>query len=484
MLASFSFFLYNGQRMNVHFVGIGGIGVSALARYYLAKGHRVSGCDLARSEITDQLKKLGVKIRIGKPDLACVKNAELVIYSPAVPKNHLELAGAQKARVLSYPEALGELTKTHYTIAVSGTHGKSTTTAMIGILLAKAGLDPTVIVGTKLKEFGDTNCRVGNSKHLVIEADEHFASFLHYRPRMIVLTTIEEDHLDYYKNLKNIIKTFRTYIGHLPEDGYLVYNAEDENTKQIVKHKTQSTEHKQNTKYPPTGDLLKGDKAQTRSYSIKQKEAEALRKILKVPGEHNVANALAALTVARILGVPDEISFKALSSYKGAWRRFETFQLKRPVSYTLISDYGHHPTEIKVTVEAARQKWPNKKLWLVYQPHQYQRTHYLFDDFVKTFSRLPIDKLILADIYDVAGREETAIRDKVSSLKLANAARNIVRSGSGPREILHISSLKEIQSYLQKNLKGGEIVLVMGAGDIYGLTVALTMENERKTIKA
>lgn len=430
--------------MRIHFIGIGGIGVSALAKYYLKKGWEVSGCDLAQSEITEQIESMGAKVRIGKPAVNCIQeNTEQVIYSPAVTKESLETENpGLKIPVFSYPEALGELTKTHYTIAISGTHGKSTTTCMIGLLLMKAGLDPSVIVGTKLKEFGDSNYRVGKSKYLVIEADEHFASFLNYWPSIMVLTTVEADHLDYYKNLENIIAAFKKYVGHLPEDGWLVANKDDKNIEDIKSV---------------------ADPGQTMQFSLKQREAGELRKLMQIPGEHNVANALAALSVARILNIPDAISIKALSEYKGSWRRFEVFHPKKPKPYTLVSDYGHHPTEVKVTVEAARQKWPDKTIWLVFQPHQYQRTYLLWDDFVKVLSNLPVEKLILTDIYDVAGREDPVAKQNVSSEKLANAT-----------DALYIPTVKLAEQYLKENLKGGEIVMVMGAGDIYGLTLSLT----------
>ncbi len=225
--------------MKIHFIGIGGIGVSALARYYLTQGHKISGSDLVASEITDALKNLGVKIFTGPHrDENLPKNTDLVIYSPAVQKNNPELKAVNyrgsTSIIESYPEALGELTKKHFTIAISGTHGKSTTTAMIGLLLTKAGFDPTVIVGTKIKEFKDSNCRVGKSQYLVIEADEHMASFLNYWPKILVLTNIEADHLDYYKNLNNILKTFKKYVGHLPEDGVLIVNGDDKNIKKII----------------------------------------------------------------------------------------------------------------------------------------------------------------------------------------------------------------------------------------------------------
>ena len=444
--------------MKIHFVGIGGIGVSALAKYYLEKGCRISGSDLVSSEITEALKKLGAKIFTGKHKTKNLpKNANLVIYSPAVKPNNPELKEAKKLKIKcqSYPEALGELTKKYFTIAVSGTHGKSTTTAMIGLLLAKAGLDPTIIVGTKLKEFGDSNCRVGKSRYLVIEADEHMASFLNYWPKIIVLTTIEADHLDYYKNLKNILKTFQEYIKHLPKEGILVVNRDDKNIKKII-----------------SSLRINGSPTSIIFYSLKQEETKTIRKILKIPGEHNVSNALAALTVTRALKIPDKISFKALSEYKGSWRRFEIKKIKcneeRARYITLVSDYGHHPTEIKVTLKAAREKFPKKKIWCVFQPHQYQRTFYLFKDFVKVFRQAPVDKLIITDIYDVAGRETLKIKKKVSSEKLVKKI--------SKNKVIYLKK-EEILDYLKKNLRGGEVIMIMGAGDIYNLSLKLKAKN-------
>jgi len=441
--------------MKVHFIGIGGIGVSALAKYYLKKGHKVTGSDLVSSEITKTLKKLGVKIFTGRHKAKNLpENADLVVFSPAVKPDNPELKEAKKLKIksLSYPEALGELTKKYFTIAVSGTHGKSTTTAMIGLLLAKTGLDPTVIIGTKLKEFGDSNCRVGKSQYLVIEADEHMASFLNYWPKIIVLTTIEADHLDYYKNLGNILKTFKKYIGHLPKDGVLIANGDDKNIYHIISTAVKNVFW----------------------YSLKDRGGEKLRKILKVPGEYNISNALAALAVARALKIPDKTSFKALSEYRGSWRRFEITKILEPKPYTLISDYAHHPTEIKATLKAAREKFPRKKIWCVFQPHQHQRTFYLFKYFVEVFRQAPIDKLIITDIYDVAGREEIDIKKKVNSEKLVKAAdRN---------SVIYLPKEKII-NYLKNNLEGGEVVMIMGAGDIYNLADYLTDKRIKTKIK-
>lgn len=404
------------RKLKIHFIGIGGIGVSALAQYYLAKDHQVSGSDLVSSEIIDSLKKKGVKIHLGQHQAENLpKDADLVIYSPAVKSDNPELRQAKKIKYQSYPEALGELTKQYFTIAVSGTHGKSTTSAMIGLLLTKAGLDPTVIVGTKVKEFGNSNFRAGKSKYLIIEADEHFGSFLHYWPKIIVLTNIEKDHLDYYKNLKNLKKAFKEYISHLPKDGLLITGK-------------------------PTD----------------QKDAQKLKDILKIPGKHNIENAFLALLTGRALKIPDRISFGALSQFRGTWRRFEVIS-KNPI---VISDYAHHPTEIKATLRAVREKWPRKEIWCIFQPHQYQRTFYLFKDFVDVFKKSPIDKVVLIDIYDVAGREEKEIKKRVSSEKIVKAVNNS-KVTYLPRE--------KVVDYIKKNLPTSGIVIIMGAGDIYQL---------------
>lgn len=443
--------------MLIHFIGIGGIGVSALAKYYLQTGHQVSGSDLAISEITEALEKMGAKITIGRHKAGNIPaNADLVVFSPAVKPNNPEFLRAQKYKLQtkSYPAALGELTKKYFTIAVSGTHGKSTTTAMLSLLLLKAGFDPTVIVGTKLKEFGDStlrrgsgsNCRVGKGQYLVIEADEHFASFLNYHPQIIVLTNIEADHLDFYKNINNILKTFKEYIGHLPENGQLVANENDGNILKIIKNVNQKTIF----------------------YSLNNPDAQKLKNVLRVPGTHNISNALAALAAARILNIPDAISLESLSEFQGTWRRFDIKEVAiNGKAVTLVSDYGHHPTEVQATLAAAREKYPNKKIWCVFQPHQYQRTYYLFNSFVKVFKKAPVDRVIITDIYDVAGREEKKIKKKVSAEKLVEAIK---------RENVAYLSKKKILDFLKTNLQGGEILIIMGAGDIYDLTKTLEAE--------
>ncbi len=428
--------------MKIHFIGIGGIGVSALARYYLAKGFEVTGSDVVASEITKSLQKEGAQITIGEHSPANIKEkTELVIYSPAIVPDVSERKRAEEMgiKIQSYPEALGELTKKHFTIAVAGSHGKSTVTAMLGIALVKAGLDPSVIAGTNIKEFGQTNCRVGKSQFLVIEADEHFSSFLNYWPKMIILTSLEADHLDFHKSLDNLMANFAKFISHLPQEGILVANADDKNISRLIERSN--------------------FKSKIHYYSLEDKEAGRMGKIMKIPGKFNVSNALAVLHAARLLHVPDEVSFAALSEYEGSWRRFDTRGITiNGKSVILIDDYGHHPTQLRVTLKAAREKYPDKKIWCLFQPHQYQRTHYLFDEFVNTLKGHPIDKVIVTDIYSVAGREKEEIKEKVSSEKLVKAA--------GNPSVIYMPE-KELEDFLRKNVEAGQVLIIMGAGDIY-----------------
>ncbi len=436
--------------MKIHFIGIGGIGVSALARYYLKKGHKVSGSDLVDTEITKALKKEGAKIYIGKHKKSNIKkDTDFVIYTLATPKENPELKTAKelKIKTKTYPEALGDLTKEYFTIAVSGTHGKSTTSSMIAILLKEAGFDPTVLIGTKLKEFGDSNCRVGKSKYLVIEADEYGGAFLNYYPKIIVLTTIEKEHLDYFKNERNIFKTYRKYINHLPKNGILILNKDDENISRLKSY-------------------IANPKFKIKNYSLKQKEAKKVKEVLKVPGVHNVSNALAVLNVAKVLGISEKTALKAISEYKGAWRRFEIIPSKiNKKIYTLISDYGHHPTEIKATLQAAREKFQDKRIILVYQPHQYQRTKLLFNDFVKSFDEA--DYLILNEIYGVAGREKGY---SISSKDLAKA---VEKRWKGKKPVKFIKKQSDILKEIPKIIKNSDVLIVMGAGDIYNLTLKI-----------
>lgn len=415
--------------MNVHFIGIGGIGVSALAQFFLSKGHKVSGSDLTSSEITNLLEKKGAKIKIGKHSLSNLSDkTELVIHSPAINFDNPELRKARriKAKIQSYPQALGDLTREYFTIAIAGTHGKSTTASMLSLIMVNAGMDPTVILGTKLKEFKNSNFRAGKSKYLVIEADEYQSSFLNYSPKISLLTNIEEDHLDYFKNIDNILKAFSEF---LDKSETIIVNRNDQNIKKIIKSRT-------GIKFfgPPFPKDLK----------------------LKVPGNHNLYNALGAITIADYLGIEKSDSIKYLKKYDGAWRRFESVKIDKNI---VISDYGHHPTEVEKTLSATREKFNKKHVVCIFQPHQYERTAFLLKDFVKIFQKTKIDKVIILDIYEVAGRESKIIKEKINSKKLVELINR-------PNVIYIENNQKALKTAIELIGKKG-ILLIMGAGSIH-----------------
>lgn len=440
--------------MRIHFIGIGGIGVSALARYFLARGDEVSGSDATGSGITEELERLGAKISIGHK-AENITTCDVVIFSAAVQEDNPELMEARRQGIKcqKYAEALGELTKEKFTIAVSGMHGKSTTTAMIGLMMERAGLDPTVIVGTKVSEWGNSNFRAGSStalgvnQYLVIEADEYDRSFLNYWPKILVLLNIEEEHLDTYTGgLPDIMKTFEEYIIHLPEDGVLVVNEEDKNITTLI-----------NQKFSAQGGSASGGKIQ----KYNSNNERGLK--LKIPGRHNIGNANAALSVAKILGIADKVADKALSEFNGTWRRLE---YKGEFNGAKIyDDYGHHPTEIKATLAGVRELLVSGgKLWCVFQPHQYHRTYDLFEQFVGAFA--DADKTIILPIYSVVGRESEEIKQKVSSEKLALR----LQAQGKSQDTIYAANFNEAAECLKKNLQPGDVCLIMGAGDIYKLT--------------
>ncbi|MCL5011133.1 MAG: UDP-N-acetylmuramate--L-alanine ligase [Patescibacteria group bacterium] len=433
--------------MKIHFIGIGGIGISGIASIYKQKGNIVSGSDAEKSEITDELKKQGIKVSIGHKAANVAKSVDLAVYSEAVPKNNLELKEARrlKIRCLSGAMALAELSRDYFTIAVSGMHGKSTTASMISQILTKAGFDPTFIIGTK------PGWRLGRSKYLVIEADDYQAKFLHYHPDILVLTNIEEEHMDWFQNLNHIFKIFKQYISQVKN--CVVANHDDKNVVEVLKQ-----------------FKVQNSKPKVIYYSLQDKNAQKIKKILKVPGEHNVSNALAALIAAQLLGVSDKTALKALSEYKGVWRRFEKSNLKiKNLKLKVISDYAHHPTEIKATLQALNEKYPKQTKWVVFQPHQYQRTFYLFNDFVKTFQQAKkefgIEKIIITDIYSVEGRENENIKKKVNSQKLVKTIN---------RDFVQYIGQNEIGNYVKKNARSNIVLAILGAGDIYKLAQSLS----------
>lgn len=418
--------------------------MSALAKYYISQGVAVSGSDLTSSEITNELEKLGVKIYIGKHQKQNIPpNAKLVIYTAAVSQQNPEFkeAKSRKIKTKSYAEAIGEITKKYRTITVSGAHGKSTTTALVALVLEEGHRDPTVIIGTKVKEFGNSNFRRGHGSDLVLEADEWNKSFLEYFPWIAIITNIDAEHLDTYKNKKNIERAFAAYLAKVPQNGKIIANADDPSLKAVA------------------------DKFGSRViwYSLNDPEAEIIRKILHIPGKHNISNALAALKLGRILGICETHILQALARFNGTWRRFEFKGIKNGAY--IYADYGHHPREIQATIKAARERFPMRRIWCVYQPHQYQRLAYLWDDFITTFDLA--DRIVLLPVYDVAGRETKSARAKVNSKKLTT---ELKKRGKNTK---YFDSFTATQNFVESNVHPGDVVLVMGAGDIYGLALDL-----------
>ncbi len=443
------------MKEHIHCIGIGGIGVSALARLYRAKGWRVSGSDLARSEITDALKKEGIRVFIGPHRRSHLgSNVTRVIYTAAVKPSNPELREAKrrKLKAQSYAQALGELTKGYQTIAVAGSHGKSTTTAMVALLLTRAGLDPTVIVGTKLREFGNTNFRLGGSEYLVIEADEYRGSFWHYRPWTAVITNIDREHLDFYRNLRGVTRGFQRFAERVRPDGHLVLSADDTALEGIARRGNPITKNR------------------IRWFSARDREAEILKLKLKIPGAHNVLNALAAYRVGEILGIPKRQILDALQRYRGSWRRFD-YQGEF-AGTKVFADYAHHPTEIRATLQAAREKFPGSRIWCVFQPHHYERTRNLFSEFSSAFDGA--DAAFLFDIYEVAGRERKRKGSGVNSERLAKA---ISKRGT---PALYLKNPARLKPFFSRWLKPGDVLLMMGAGSIWETTKDLMKANSKK----
>lgn len=441
----------------VHFVGIGGIGVSALARLFLLQGKEVSGSDLASSKVTEDLKEMGMDIHIGHAEENIKEGTDLVVHTVAADEKNPEIKKAKELNIetITYPKLLGLLTEDKFAICISGTHGKTTVTSMVSLILEKADLDPTCIIGSNLKQFKG-NARMGASKYLVLEADEYRAAFLNYNPNIIIINNIEFEHPDFYKDLDDVINTFKKFVKKLPKDGTLIVNKDDENAMKVAaevecKVITFSLKDKnaevlaENIKYEkglPVFDVKKGSD-----------EYKDFR--LNVSGEHNIYNALAAISFSLELSVTEEDIREILKSFSGAWRRFEIKGEKNGI--TVVDDYAHHPTEIKATLAAAKIRYPNKRIIAVFQPHQAERLKELFDDFTNSFKNA--DLVLVTDIYKVAGRS-------------GEAKENMAKDLSGKivgTKAEYTGDLNKTLDWILKNVKEGDVVLTLGAGDVTGL---------------
>src|SRR3989339_11637 len=439
----------------VYFSGIGGIGVSALAKMFLQSGVEVVGSDSNKSEITEEIEKLGIKVNYKQTAGNITGNFDLMIYSPAVSENNPERQKAKKIELIqkSYPEMLGKISKMFETVAVSGTNGKSTTTAMLAQILLDAGIDPTVILGSKMPRI-DGNFHQGKSKYFVVEACEYRSHMMNLSPKAIILTNIEEDHLDYFKDLHHIISSFQQYIEKLGVDDLLVINNDDLNIAQLNLPDCKIMTYGINK----VSDVMASnvhikDGHQIFELAFKGENVGEVK--LQVPGVFNVYNALAAICYAMSLNVSLEKIKNSLHSFPGSWRRFEKICND---DITVISDYAHHPTAVAGTIQAARDFYSGRRIIAVFQPHQHSRTKELFNEFVE--SLINADVIILSEIFDVAGREETKDQD-VSSDDLA---KELNEKG---KEVYFTENLKKTIKQIQKVMQAGDVILVMGAGSVY-----------------
>ena len=440
--------------IKVHFIGIGGISMSGLAEILHNAHFPVSGSDRAPSELTEKLEKEGATIFYGQKASNITEDIDLVVYTAAIKDDNPEYARAKELDIpmMTRADLLGQIMRNYKTsIAVSGTHGKTTTTSMLTSILLAADADPTVSVGGMLPSIGG-NIRIGQSGCFVTEACEYTNSFLSFFPTISIILNIDSDHLDFFKDLDDIRRSFKKFADLLPEDGLLVLNADIEDHEEItkdVKCKVVTVSSKGPADY--TAAAVKYDEKGCASFDVVCCGEVLMNIHLAVPGAHNISNALADIAVSEHLKIDRGAVIKGLGSYTGTDRRF---QYKGKIGeVTVIDDYAHHPTEIAATLAAA-ENYPHKKLWVVFQPHTYTRTKALFDEFVNVLKTA--DEVVLADIY--AAREKNDIG--ISSNDLCEAIKN---NGTSAH---YFGSFDEIENFLLQNCSPGDLLITMGAGDI------------------
>ena len=451
----------------IHFVGIGGAGMCGIAEVLLNQGYQITGSDLKASSVTERLAQLGAKVMIGH-DADNVKSADVLVVSTAIDASNPEVNAALEARipVVRRAEMLAELMRFRHGIAVAGTHGKTTTTSLVTSILAEADLDPTFVIGGKLNSAG-TNARMGQSRYLVAEADESDASFLHLQPMVSIVTNIDADHMSTYggdfEQLKN---TFVEFLHNLPFYGLAVVCVDDENVRSIlprISRQFVTYGFDEGADYRATE--LCQDGLFTSFVVQRPGDREPLAIRMRMPGKHNVLNALAAIAVADDEGVADNAIVVALEKFAGVGRRFQVCG-EFPFAdgdVMLVDDYGHHPRELEVTLDAIRKGFPDRRLVMIFQPHRYSRTRDLYEDFVRVLA--DADVLLLMDVYP-AGEKPIAGADGRS---LCGSIRQ-----RGPVDPIFIERDESLELPLKRVLKPGDLLLTQGAGDIGGLAITLT----------
>jgi len=448
------------RRINsVHFVGIGGSGMSGIAEVMLSLGYKVQGSDLKANKQTRRLEQQGATVFIGHA-AANIEHADAVVVSSAVDETNPEVAAARERLmpVVQRAEMLAELMRFRYSIAVAGTHGKTTTTSLVASVLAEGGLDPTFVIGGRLKS-ADANARLGQGDYLVAEADESDASFVHLKPMLAIVTNIDADHMSTYDgDIEKLRQGFIEFLQNLPFYGLAVVCSDDPGVNEILSSIGRSVvTYGTNEDADVRAENIEFEKGHTHFDVVRSGDREPLRVALQLPGMHNVRNALATIAVADELQIGDEAVVKALQDFEGIDRRFQSLGEVETVAgkVMLVDDYGHHPTEIAATLSAAKTGWPDRRVVLVFQPHRYTRTRDLMDDFATVLS--DADVAIVLDVY-AAGEEPIAGAD-------GRAIARAVRS-RGSVEPVFVETLDELQPVLESVIADGDLVLTMGAGDI------------------
>ena len=442
------------KKYHIHFVGIGGIGMSGIAELLLNLGYKVSGSDVKRSDITDRLKKLGGTIFKGH-SAENIKKADVVVVSSAIAADNPEVQAAGQASIPVIPRAemLAELMRLKYSIAIAGAHGKTSTTSIVASVLAEGRLDPTVVIGGKLKSIG-SNAVLGKGDFIVAEADESDGSFLKFSPTIAVVTNIDKEHLDFYADLDAIKTVFLNFLDRIPFYGLAVLCLDNEPIQDLIPRMK-----KRYTTYGMTSQadfqIRDVESGQQKSRFDIYHHGKKLGTInLNLPGIHNVYNATASIAVGVELNIAFDQIKSALETVEGVQRRLEIKGESNGV--TVIDDYGHHPTEIKVTLETLEENWQNRRKVVVFQPHRYSRTRALFDEFSRAFYQS--DVLVVLPIY-------AASEKKIEGVTSQNLCEEI--KAHGHKEVIHADGFKDALSHLRQILKPGDVLLTLGAGDVY-----------------
>jgi UDP-N-acetylmuramate--alanine ligase len=437
------------SKNNIHFVGIGGSGMSGIAEVLINLGHNVSGSDLKKTDVTEHLKSIGAKIYIGH-NAKNVKKADVVVTSTAVSGDNPEVVCALKKKIPVIPrvEMLAELARLKYSVTIAGTHGKTTTTSLTALVLDEGGLDPTIVIGGRLKNL-KTSARLGRGDYLVAEADESDGSFLKLSPLITVVTNIDNDHLDYYGTMEKLKEAFVKHINSVPFYGAAIICSDDALVKEIIPQiKRKYITYGLNGNPDIKASNIKREK-DCISYEAVYAGKKAGKVCIKVPGMHNILNSLAAIGAGLWLGIPFHLIAKAINSFDGVGRRLEIKGEKDNV--LIIDDYGHHPTEVAATLSAIKNFWPERKLKVLFQPHRYTRTQNLYKEFGKSFSCADIVSVL--DIYSAG---EPPLPGITSQLIINSLKKNKVAA----------EKFTDLETF-SKTLSCGDIVLTLGAGDVW-----------------